>query len=206
MPVTLGEDFFEAKLRLLAAKGSILDIGGGLRIARDKANRYDPGRAARFAPILAGVDYRVSDVVDTYHPDLVVDVEKMPFDDGALPAIVCLSVLEHVKDPFLAVRELHRALAPGGLCLAYVPFLFPYHAEAGYYADYWRFTRDGCLQLFSAFGHTEVRHVHERIGTLTQLAPIGRFPWLRELGNRIDALLDRPRDVFTTGYYVFAAK
>ena len=35
--------------------------------------------------------------------------------------VVCLNVLEHVRDPLLALRNMHSALAPGGRVVLYVP-------------------------------------------------------------------------------------
>jgi glycosyltransferase involved in cell wall biosynthesis/phospholipid N-methyltransferase len=35
--------------------------------------------------------------------------------------VVCLNVLEHVRDPLLALRNMHGALAPGGRLVLYVP-------------------------------------------------------------------------------------
>ena len=35
--------------------------------------------------------------------------------------VVCLNVLEHVRDPLLALRNMHDALAPGGRLVLYVP-------------------------------------------------------------------------------------
>jgi len=35
--------------------------------------------------------------------------------------VVCLNVLEHVRDPMTALRNIHSALAPGGRAVLYVP-------------------------------------------------------------------------------------
>ncbi|HEV7503495.1 MAG TPA: glycosyltransferase [Thermoanaerobaculia bacterium] len=40
---------------------------------------------------------------------------------GAFDTVVCLNVLEHVRDPVLALRNMHSALAPGGRVVLYVP-------------------------------------------------------------------------------------
>jgi 2-polyprenyl-6-hydroxyphenyl methylase / 3-demethylubiquinone-9 3-methyltransferase len=39
----------------------------------------------------------------------------MPFADGSFSAIVCLDVLEHVRDLKATIREIARVLAPGGV-------------------------------------------------------------------------------------------
>ncbi|MGH9361091.1 MAG: class I SAM-dependent methyltransferase, partial [Thermoanaerobaculia bacterium] len=40
---------------------------------------------------------------------------------GAFDTVVCLNVLEHVRDPLAALRNMHAALAPGGRVVLYVP-------------------------------------------------------------------------------------
>ncbi|HEX5760375.1 MAG TPA: glycosyltransferase [Thermoanaerobaculia bacterium] len=40
---------------------------------------------------------------------------------GAFDTVICLNVLEHVRDPLLALRHMHGALAPGGRLVLYVP-------------------------------------------------------------------------------------
>jgi glycosyltransferase involved in cell wall biosynthesis len=41
--------------------------------------------------------------------------------NGQFDTVVCLNVLEHVRDPLLALRNMHNVLAPGGRLVLYVP-------------------------------------------------------------------------------------
>ena len=41
--------------------------------------------------------------------------EALPYADGSFSAIVCLDVLEHVRDLPVTIREIARVLAPGGV-------------------------------------------------------------------------------------------
>ncbi len=88
------------------------------------------------------VNYKIMDPVPDYNPDFVGDIHKMTFKDGEWDALFCLAVLEHVEDPVRAVEECHRVLKSGGKALFYQPFLYYYHAEVGYYKDFWRFSID----------------------------------------------------------------
>jgi 2-polyprenyl-3-methyl-5-hydroxy-6-metoxy-1,4-benzoquinol methylase len=51
-------------------------------------------------------------------PELVrANVEALPFEDAAFDLVLCTQVLEHLLSPADGVRELARALRPGGVLL-----------------------------------------------------------------------------------------
>ena len=47
------------------------------------------------------------------------DATALPVGDGEFDAALCVQVLEYVPDPSAALRELHRALRPGGRVLVW---------------------------------------------------------------------------------------
>jgi ubiquinone/menaquinone biosynthesis C-methylase UbiE len=54
--------------------------------------------------------------------DVVADLEKtLPFGDGEIDVVFASHVLEHVRDLFGLMNEIHRILAPGGALHALVP-------------------------------------------------------------------------------------
>lgn len=59
--------------------------------------------------------------IDPRRADVAADVTALPFADGAWSVVLCLHVLEHVRDDRAAVREIYRTLAPGGYAIAQVP-------------------------------------------------------------------------------------
>ena len=200
--------FFKERLeRLLGRGSSLLDIGGGLRIDPERSNRLDPQQAwIRRRIEERGITYRVLDYVDTYHPDIVGDIQNLPLPDNSEDAIACLSVLEHVENPFRAVEELRRVLRPQGAVLVYVPFLFYYHAERGYYKDYWRFTKDALTVLFAPFSEVEIHPTRGPFETLVRLTPLGRTPFPCFLGHLLDRLFGKLGSRQTSGYLVYAVK
>jgi 2-polyprenyl-3-methyl-5-hydroxy-6-metoxy-1,4-benzoquinol methylase len=80
----------------------------------------------------------------TYVADLCTRNDAI-LPDGHFRFVVCTEVLEHVLDPFAAVREIGRLLEPGGLVFATTPFNFRIH---GPLPDCWRFTEHGLRVLF----------------------------------------------------------
>lgn len=79
-------------------------------------------------------------------PDLDVraDVRKLPFKDDCLDCVLSFQVLEHVANPFEAIREIGRTLKPGGILLLSVPHLSRLHELPN---DYFRYTENGLLEL-----------------------------------------------------------
>ena len=77
-------------------------------------------------------EYVTCDIDESTGPDIVADICDLNLvADASIDGVVCISVLEHVYDPFGAIAEIHRILRPGGPFFGCVPFLYPYHAKAG---------------------------------------------------------------------------
>jgi SAM-dependent methyltransferase len=81
--------------------------------------------------------------------DLVGDAHALPYADGAVDAIYCEAVLEHLERPELAVAEMDRVLKAGGLVFAATPFLQRYHGHPDHYQN---FTLTGHRRLFERVG------------------------------------------------------
>jgi ubiquinone/menaquinone biosynthesis C-methylase UbiE len=77
--------------------------------------------------------------------DVLGVAEELPFVDNAFDAVISVAVLEHVRDPFSAAKEITRVLKPGGKLFGYVPFLQPFH---GYPNHYYNMTRVDLANLF----------------------------------------------------------
>jgi SAM-dependent methyltransferase len=89
--------------------------------------------------------------VDIGNPaaDIEGSAEALPLPDNAFDLVLCTQVLEHLDDPGVAVRELHRVTAPGGRVLASTHGVQVYHPAP---ADYWRWTHAGLARLFEQNG------------------------------------------------------
>lgn len=52
-----------------------------------------------------------------------LSTERLPWPDKSFDAVTAWCVLPHLENPFHAVREIHRVLAPGGLFIFTAPHL-----------------------------------------------------------------------------------
>jgi SAM-dependent methyltransferase len=89
-----------------------------------------------------------SDVAHGPNTNIIIDAHQIPFQDQCFDLVIAQAVLEHVLDPFLCVKEIHRVLKPGGLVYAEIPFM--QHVHGGKY-DFHRFTHLGHRRLFRQF-------------------------------------------------------
>ncbi|MFL9985155.1 methyltransferase domain-containing protein [Paraburkholderia sediminicola] len=104
--------------------------------------------------------------------------ERLPFLDHSFDAVLSLNVLEHVKDPFLAAKELLRVLKPGGDLVVVVPLTQPTH---GYPHHYYNMTAEGILNLFNP--SIDVERVYVPIST----SPIWTLVWItRDWADGLD--------------------
>ncbi len=200
------ESFFREKIiKIFSEKTTIIDIGGGLRISENKGNRYDKNRSW-LKPYLKNVTYKIMDPVPDYNPDIVGDIHNLSFADNSLDALVCLAVLEHVENPLKACAEMYRVLKPGGYCLVTIPFLYYYHAEKGYYKDYWRFTKDTLDLLFKNFSQMEKINIRGAIATWFKISPLGKYDFLINLAMFFDKIFKKNQSSQTSGYCIFLVK
>ena len=110
----------------------------------------DIGNQGKDIPELNGYKLITLDITDLTKPDVVADITRFNshIPDESYDALMCTEVLEHVVDPFAAIRELRRIVKTGG----YVLFTTPLNARIhGPVPDCWRFTEFGLKVLFRDF-------------------------------------------------------
>ena len=76
------------------------------------------------------------------------DLHALSLPPDSIGTALLFDTIEHVRDPWTAMRELHRCLKPGGMVFMTSVWYFPIHA---YPDDYFRFTASGFLTLFEPF-------------------------------------------------------
>lgn len=98
---------------------------------------------------------------------VLADAHCLPFEDACFDFVLSIAVLEHVRFPFVFMREVARVLRPGGTFIGTVAFLEPFHA-----GSYYHHTHLGLLNCL-AFAQLEV----------VAFGPVRSWPALRALAE-----------------------
>jgi len=131
--------------------------------------------------LLAGAAEIVGfDVPGNPYADLHGSIDAIPVENASFDVVLCLQVLEHVADPPAAVRELRRAVRPGGRVLLSTHGVYPFHPNPD---DLWRWTHDGLDRLFRANGDWSSVTVRPGAGTAATVAML--------VAHTIDLLMKR---------------
>jgi len=76
-----------------------------------------------------------------------------PVADSSVDLLFSCSVIEHLRDPELAIREIHRILKPGGMAYAEIEFLRALHMAP---VDFTRYTIPGIISVFERNGFATI--------------------------------------------------
>ncbi|MEK7482204.1 MAG: methyltransferase domain-containing protein [Patescibacteria group bacterium] len=110
----------------------IINLGSGINVVRPDAINID------FYPFR--------------NVNIVAHASHLPIKDNSVDAIVCESLLEHVKEPAKVVAEIKRVLKPGGLTYITAPFIAGFHSSP---QDYYRWTKQGLREIMAGFEEKE---------------------------------------------------
>ena len=172
--------WMRAELREIADDAPILEVGCGdgsftrnLAVLSSRVTAVDISasqieRNARAHPEIKFVQHDVA--------------QPFPFADGAFAVIWCSEVLEHLFDPGVALREMHRVLAPGGRLLVTVP----YHGMF----------KDVLIALFKWDEHFSPTNPHIRFFTRKTLSHLTSSAGFQNIETKTCGMNKPLRDVF----------
>ena len=129
---------------LAAAKpGMVLDFGAG---------------NAPYRPIFSESKYLTADVAQNRSStiDLIVDRLPLPIENDSVDLILCIYVLEHIRDNAKLLKEFLRILRPGGKLFVATPFMYREHEAPN---DFHRPTVFSLAADLSDFGQSAIRKV-----------------------------------------------
>jgi SAM-dependent methyltransferase len=120
--------------------GKTLDIGGG-----DHADYHN---------IVKFTQYESINIDPEIKPTWVIGVDDaFPVADQSYDTVLSLNTFEHIYDVHNVIREIWRALKPGGEFIASVPFLYPIH---GHPNDFFRPTPGWWNESLKAAGFNSI--------------------------------------------------
>lgn len=121
-------------------------FGGGTVDRIIEIGSKDYGSTIPWRKAFPDSDYVGIDLEEGPGVDMTLDitVEGCEVPEPA-DMLICCSVLEHVKRPWIAAANLERMVVPGGLMYVSVPWVWRYHP---YPDDYFRFSFNGVRELF----------------------------------------------------------
>ncbi len=134
-------DHFYNYFQNLPSGGRLLDYGSGDR-------PYEKMLRTKFDEYIAA-DYPVTNQGHSKKPDIEIHDDKVDIPSNSIDCIVLTEVIEHIYEPRLVLKELHRVLKPGGQLIGTVPFVMPEH-EHPY--DYHRYTSFCLEKMFQEAG------------------------------------------------------
>lgn len=193
------EAFINNKMKLISLEKDILDVGGG--IGFDKW-------LLKYKELFNDCNYKTFDCDNATGADIIGDIHNMPVESESIDAIICSSVLEHVENPYIAVKEMFRILKNNGKIFVYVPSIYPYHARKNHYQDYWRFFDDSLKLLFKDFSKIEIIKSGGYFKALFFFIPFQhklRF-LIDPFSFWLDKLFMTEKRTTTPGYYLYAEK
>lgn len=106
------------------------------------------------------------DIDPERRPDIVADVCSMPFQDGQYDVVLLMEVLEHVKEPFVAIDEIYRVLKAKGKLIMSTPFIYAIHANPH---DYYRYTKHGLAYILRRFSVTTIKERNSYVESINVL-------------------------------------
>ena len=119
--------------------GVVVDVGGGR--SPDYFEYFDMTHVTSVTLIdgaISGINF---------------EKDALPFADASVDTVVCANVLEHVYNYQFLVGEMKRILKPSGMLVGFVPFFIQYHPDPH---DYFRYTKEALLRIFSDAGFVDI--------------------------------------------------
>jgi SAM-dependent methyltransferase len=148
-------------------------------------------------------------LLDLYTSDLLqvraISEYQYPIADETYDFVIASNVLEHVRKPWVWIRELARVVRKDGYIILTNPVSWPYHETP---IDCWRAYPEGMKALFEEAGIEVVVNVcetHEQISSKRDIPGRSRqeFWWKRRLVDRalgvIGYPLERAYDTISVG-------
>jgi SAM-dependent methyltransferase len=160
--------YFEALHARLTPSAAWLDMGCGHQVFADWMTREQEQVVSRNR-LVAGIDLDWEGL--RKHPAIrrrvFGDLSHLPFASGSWDVISANMVMEHLQDPVAVLREVHRALSPGGVFVFHTPNF--YHWGTLVARGLPERLKKRMVRLFEGRAEADVFETHYRINTAAQV-------------------------------------
>lgn len=188
----------EKKLKSISTEvnGEVLDIGS-------KNRRYDH---------LFRANIIAADINENKKKNVIkADINDLQFKNNCFDAILCLEVIEYLKNPKVAIDQLYRVLKPGGKLVLSTPFMYKYHNDLA------RYSKECLLDLLSKFKDIKIEEIGNFYTVILDIirdkiifvkfAPIRYFLYLPYIVLTAIIPLVKSNDFkHNSGYFIIAKK
>ena len=125
--------------------GMALDVGSGTaEFRRREKFPYD------LAPLFEPGAYTTFDQKEGDGVDVMGDAHQLAsyYLDRPFTFLICASLLEHVRKPWVVAAQMWQVLKPGGVIVVSVPWVYPTHSDP---VDCWRMSEGAVIGLFQPY-------------------------------------------------------
>lgn len=135
---------YQVAARALGERAVVLEVG--TRQASEGVSTH----SLKDFPGVSRSNYVMMDVRPGADVDVLGDLHALPADWSArFDAVHAVAVFEHLERPWIAAKEIHRILKPGGFCLIGTHQTYPLH---GHPSDFFRFSKEALTLIFADAG------------------------------------------------------
>ena len=104
-------------------------------------------------PLFPHSTFLGSDIRKGKGVDIIQDAHNLAIKDSSFDLVLCIDTLEHILDPWTAIKEFKRILSESGTLIISSVMDFPIH---DYPNDYWRFTPEIFLEFLKDLEYKKV--------------------------------------------------
>lgn len=136
-------DWIIEQLKTIKAGKRILDAGAGNQRYRPYCNHLDyvSQDFGKYDKVEKVEGIHGEDEWESEQCDILSDITDIPVEDESFDVILCSEVIEHLKNPILAIDEFYRILKKNGELILTAPFCSLTHMAPFYYSNgfskYW---------------------------------------------------------------------
>ena len=161
-------DFIRRMAGLHYHGGMVLDVGSGTAEFRTREKfPYD------LAPLFEPGAYVTFDAKEGDGVDVAGDAHRLAdyYLERPFSFLICASLLEHVRKPWVVAAQCWRVLKPGGVIVVSVPWEYETHEDP---IDLWRMSEFGLRELlcpyFEALSSCE-EDIYAKVGVSFSVPP-----------------------------------